>query len=132
MRLAGQGVHRRRRARPRPPGVSGAELVVSEVFGPTWQGEGPSIGRRCGFVRLGRCNLACTWCDTKYTWDWSQYDPSVELTRRTVADVVAERPPMDVRMVVAPGGEPLLQQRALVPLLSACRGRGWRAEVETA
>ena len=40
------------------------ELVVSEIFGPTWQGEGPSLGRRCGFVRLGRCNLACTFCDT--------------------------------------------------------------------
>ncbi|MDQ3757733.1 MAG: 7-carboxy-7-deazaguanine synthase QueE, partial [Actinomycetota bacterium] len=35
-------------------------LVVSEVFGPTWQGEGPSVGRTAAFVRLGRCNLACT------------------------------------------------------------------------
>lgn len=37
-------------------------LVVSEVFGPTVQGEGPSLGRRAAFVRLGRCNLECTWC----------------------------------------------------------------------
>src|SRR3954451_15026034 len=105
MRLAGQGVRRRRRARPRPPGVSGAELVVSEIFGPTFQGEGPSIGRRCGFVRLGRCNLACTWCDTKYTWDWSQYDPSVELHRRSVDDIVDAVAAMDVPMVVITGGE---------------------------
>ena len=32
-------------------------LVVSEVFGPTFQGEGPSLGQRAAFVRLGRCNL---------------------------------------------------------------------------
>jgi 7-carboxy-7-deazaguanine synthase len=111
---------------------SDATLVVSEVFGPTFQGEGPSIGRRCGFVRLGRCNLACTWCDTKYTWDWSQYDPSVELHRRTVDDVVAELGGMDVPMVVITGGEPLLQRRALTELVRACRTNGWRTEIETA
>jgi hypothetical protein len=34
--------------------VSGtAILLVSEIFGPTFQGEGPSIGRRCSFLRLG-------------------------------------------------------------------------------
>src|SRR6266550_4296924 len=107
-------------------------LVVSEVFGPTFQGEGPSIGRRAGFVRLGRCNLACEWCDTKYTWDWSQYDPAVELSHRTVTEIVDQLVAMDVPMVVVTGGEPLLQQRSLVPLLVECHGRRWRIEVETA
>lgn len=37
-------------------------LVVREVFGPTVQGEGPSTGRRCSFIRLGGCNLTCHWC----------------------------------------------------------------------
>jgi 7-cyano-7-deazaguanosine (preQ0) biosynthesis protein QueE len=92
-------------------------LVVSEVFGPTWQGEGPSLGRRAGFVRLGRCNLACTWCDTPYTWRWEDHDPAVELTTRTVDDVVAELRAMDVPLVVVTGGEPLLQQSHLPPLL---------------
>ena len=108
------------------------DLVVSEVFGPTFQGEGPSIGRRAGFVRLGRCNLACEWCDTKYTWDWSQYDPAVELAHRSVDDIVEHLDGMDVPMVVVTGGEPLLQQRALIALLRASRDRGWRLEVETA
>jgi organic radical activating enzyme len=39
------------------------DLVVSEIFGPTVQGEGTSMGRRCGFLRLGGCNLDCAWCD---------------------------------------------------------------------
>lgn len=66
-----------------PAGLSVAEgeLVVSEVFGPTFQGEGPSLGRRAGFVRLGRCNLDCSWCDTPNTWDWSRFDPAIELRR---------------------------------------------------
>ena len=37
-------------------------LRLVEVFGPTVQGEGPTIGRRCAFVRLGRCNLDCGYC----------------------------------------------------------------------
>lgn len=106
------------------------QLVVSEVFGPTLQGEGPSIGRRCGFVRLGRCNLACTWCDTPYTWDWSRFDPAVELHRMDPADVVARVEAMDVPMVVVSGGEPLLQQSGLSELLLALSPR--RIEVETA
>jgi 7-cyano-7-deazaguanosine (preQ0) biosynthesis protein QueE len=109
-----------------------ADLVVSEVFGPTIQGEGPSVGRRAGFVRLGRCNLACTWCDTPYTWDWSRYDPAVELRRADVGAVVAEIEAMDVPLVVVTGGEPLLQQSALVPLLAALAQPGRRIEVETA
>jgi 7-carboxy-7-deazaguanine synthase len=108
-----------------------AVLVVSEVFGPTFQGEGPSIGRRAGFVRLGRCNLDCAWCDTPYTWDWERYDPAVELHRRPVADVVDQLAGMAPEIVVVTGGEPLLQQGRLVPLLEACRQRGWPVEVET-
>jgi 7-carboxy-7-deazaguanine synthase len=106
------------------------QLVVSEVFGPTVQGEGPSLGRRAGFVRLGRCNLACTWCDTPYTWDWSRFDPAVELRRIDVDDVAAEVEEMDVPLVVLTGGEPLLQQGGLVELAARLRPR--RIEVETA
>ena len=104
-------------------------LVVSEVFGPTWQGEGPSLGRRAGFVRLGRCNLACTWCDTPYTWRWEDHDPAVELTTRSVDEVVAELAAMDVPLVVVTGGEPLLQQSHLPPLL---RRLDVDVEIETA
>jgi 7-cyano-7-deazaguanosine (preQ0) biosynthesis protein QueE len=108
------------------------KLVVNECFGPTIQGEGPSAGRRCGFVRLGRCNQACTWCDEAQTWDWRRYDPAVELYEMDVDEVLARLDAMDVDMVVVTGGEPLLQQRGLEPLLRAMKERGWRVEVETA
>ncbi|MGH9179515.1 MAG: 7-carboxy-7-deazaguanine synthase QueE [Acidimicrobiales bacterium] len=108
-----------------------AALVVSEVFGPTLQGEGPSAGQPAGFVRLGRCNLACRWCDTPYTWDWDRHDPAQELHTVAVAAVLEQLDAMDVPMVVVTGGEPLLQQRHLPPLLEALRERGRRVEIET-
>jgi 7-cyano-7-deazaguanosine (preQ0) biosynthesis protein QueE len=111
--------------------VTGTSLVVSEVFGPTLQGEGPSAGRPAGFVRLGRCNLACDWCDTKYTWDWDNYDPQEELRTEEVATILEQLEAMRVGMVVVTGGEPLLQQRNLAPLLQDAKARGWRVEVET-
>jgi 7-carboxy-7-deazaguanine synthase len=107
------------------------ELAVSEVFGPTLQGEGPTAGRRAGFLRLARCNLDCSWCDTPYTWDWKRFDPATEVHRRSVDDVVAQLDAMSVDRVVVTGGEPLLQQRALEPLLDALGTRGWAVEIET-
>jgi 7-carboxy-7-deazaguanine synthase len=115
-----------------PPELSlGDELIVAEVFGPTFQGEGPSIGRRAGFVRLGRCNLDCSWCDTPYTWDWERFDPSVELRRVPVATIVDQLGAMQPDIVVVTGGEPLLQQRRLPRLVESCAERGWPVEVET-
>ena len=38
------------------------------------QGEGVSAGTPTVFLRLATCNLACTWCDTRYTWDWRRFD----------------------------------------------------------
>jgi organic radical activating enzyme len=114
------------------------ELIVAEVFGPTLQGEGFSLGQRAGFVRLGRCNLDCgrgagaTWaCDTPYTWDWARYDPAAELSVVAVPDLVERVAAMRVDRVVVTGGEPLVQQRRLVPFLAAARDRGWAVEVET-
>ncbi len=125
-------------ARPGLPVAGPGELLVSEVFGPTFQGEGRSLGQRAGFVRLGTCNLDCgrgpgaTWaCDTPYTWDWERYNPAAELAVRPVADVVAELTAMKVGGVVITGGEPLIQQRRLVSLLRAAADRGWAVEIET-
>ena len=113
------------------PTAGTATLVVSEVFGPTLQGEGPSAGQRAAFVRLGRCNLACSWCDTPYTWDWEHHDPAAELTTMPVADVLAELDAMGASLLVVTGGEPLLQQRHLLPLLEGAKARGWTVEIET-
>ena len=112
-------------------------LAVSEIFGPTFQGEGPSMGRRCAFLRLSGCNLRCSWCDTPYTWDWTgvngvAYSVAEERRMLSVDEVLAQLDGIGTDMVVVSGGEPLLQQRRLLPLLVALRSRDLRVEVETA
>ncbi|WP_314245358.1 7-carboxy-7-deazaguanine synthase QueE [Streptomyces kutzneri] len=113
-------------------------IVVNEVFGPTVQGEGPSSGQRCAFVRLGGCNLSCRWCDTPYTWDWKgvsdegrAYDPRKELTRRTTDEVLESLLAMDVALIVISGGEPLQQQKRLIPLVRSLRDHDISVEIET-
>ena len=113
------------------------DLIVSEMFGPTIQGEGPSAGRPAAFVRLGMCNLDCHVCDTPYTWDWSgklgkKYSKAIELTHRSVEDVARWCEPHQAagRAIVVTGGEPLLQRKALVPLMELLCSRG-PVEVET-
>ena len=102
-------------------------ITVSEIFGPTVQGEGPALGTRCGFVRLGRCNLACSWCDSRYSWE-----PGSEYTEMSVDEIVAALEPMDVDAIVLTGGEPLLQRAKLDDLVLAFRARAWKTHVETA
>ncbi len=106
-------------------------LPVAEVFGPTFQGEGRSLGVLASFVRLGGCNLTCRACDTAFTWDARRYDLRAELTPRTPAEIVAMLPAAPLTVVT--GGEPLLYQHRppLVDLLHAIWRRSSRVEIET-
>ncbi len=122
---------------PGSPGRAGSRgradgrLLVAEIFGPTFQGEGPSAGRLASFVRLSRCQLACTWCDTPYTWDRTRYDLRAESRRMPQAEVWHAVKAIDTGLVVITGGEPLLQQDRLVWLAGMCRATGRRTEIET-
>ena len=101
-----------------------------EIFS-SIQGEGVSAGLPSTFVRLSTCNLRCSWCDTAYTWDWDRFERSEQITEldvETIANDVLARPP---RNVVITGGEPMIQRRQLVPLLSELKRAGLRIELET-
>lgn len=104
-----------------------------EIFA-TVQGEGTTAGVPSVFVRLAECNLRCSWCDTKYTWDWKNHDRTTE-TIELPTDEVAERALAaageGVRSAVFTGGEPLLQQEELAELARQLRERGLRIEIET-
>ncbi len=104
-------------------------LSVSEIFGPTFQGEGPSAGAVAAFIRLGGCNLTCRDCDTAYTWDASRFDLRAELTPMTTGEILARLPATP--LVVISGGEPTMyrERPAMMALLRALSGR--RVEVET-
>lgn len=104
-----------------------------EIFS-TVQGEGTSIGVPSVFVRLAECNLRCTWCDTKYTWDWKNFDRSAETVELEVEDVarkVLAAADGSVKNAVFTGGEPLIQQDELALLAAQLRARDLRIEVET-
>lgn len=113
------------------------DLAVSEVFGPTLQGEGPYAGHPAVFLRLARCNLSCTYCDTPFTWDWQgrngvRFDPVKEVRKMKAKDVAVEVAKLgtpDRHLLVVTGGEPLLQQAALDDVLSHLKG--WTVQVET-
>lgn len=106
-------------------------LLVAEIFGPTLQGEGPSAGQQAVFVRLSRCNLTCSWCDTPETWDVSRFDLSSWARRMTAEQVWAEVTTRGTGLVVFTGGEPLLQQGRLAWLAAMCQATGRRTEIET-
>lgn len=108
-------------------------LVVSEIFGPTVQGEGPSLGRRASFIRLGGCNLSCSWCDTPYTWDSARHDLRTELARLPVDQIAARALADAPGLVVITGGEPLLHQTkpGWTTLLDTLTAAGVDIEVET-
>jgi organic radical activating enzyme len=106
-------------------------LLVAEVFGPTFQGEGPSCGRQALFVRLSRCNLSCPTCDTPYTWNWAVFDPKAESRPMTADQIIAWVLHHRTDLVVVTGGEPLLQQDRLLPVVQELAAAGRRVEVET-
>lgn len=113
--------------------MTAPSLVVSEIFGPTVSGEGPTLGQRCAFLRLGGCNLTCTWCDSAFTWDASRHDLRAELRRMDADEVVSRLLALGCKFVIVSGGEPLLQQKysGWNAVLRGLTGAGVRVEVET-
>jgi 7-carboxy-7-deazaguanine synthase len=111
-------------------------LNVNEIFGPTIQGEGPSTGKRCAFLRVSGCNLTCSWCDTPYTWDWKGvngqvWDKDSETHSMTVYNILYRLTGLGVGLVVISGGEPMMQQEALRPVVERLRASGIDVEIET-
>ncbi len=76
------------------------ELPIVEEFY-TIQGEGIQTGRAAYFIRIGGCDVGCSWCDTKESWNFQLWP------QRKVDEVVARVLEAKADSVVATGGEPL-------------------------
>ena len=104
-------------------------MKVSEIFS-SIQGEGPHAGKPSIFLRTALCNLKCVWCDTKYTWDWDNYDYSKEVHEVPIEKVIEKIKEFEPKHLVITGGEPLIQQNDIASLLSKL-GDDYFVEVET-
>jgi len=107
-------------------------LATDDTGGPeifaSLQGEGPSMGVPVAFVRLSRCNLACTWCDTAYTWrfegdnrphrDGVAFDRKANQVTLSPAETAERIAALGQNRLVITGGEPLLQAGALAEMLA--------------
>lgn len=105
-------------------------LKLSEIFY-SLQGEGIDAGKPAVFIRTALCNLSCKWCDTKYTWDWNHYDHDEEVTEMSIPQIQGELSRFNTKHCIITGGEPLIQQRRLVPLLYSLKEKRYFIEVET-
>ena len=113
-----------------------------EIFA-SLQGEGPSAGKPVAFIRVSRCNLACQWCDTAYTWHFNgdnrphrrdgTYDRAANQVTLTEEDAARRIAALGKPRLVITGGEPLLQAPALARMLDAliALAPGMTVEVET-
>ncbi len=100
-------------------------LPVSEIF-VSVQGEGVDVGVPTTFVRLWGCNLTCTWCDTKYTWQTRHYE------EMPVDEILGRALDAGTHWVSITGGEPLIQpEPLLLDLLHRLRAAGRRVNLES-
>ncbi|MGD0369350.1 MAG: radical SAM protein [Acidobacteriaceae bacterium] len=88
------------------------------------QGESSFAGLPCIFVRLAGCNLRCAWCDSEYT-----FTGGYKMTEDQVAAEVEKLAP--VKLIEFTGGEPMLQERELVPLMERLLRGGYELMIET-
>ena len=99
-------------------------MQITEIY-KSIQGESTHAGLPCVFVRLTGCNLRCSWCDSEYTFIGGQ--------RRTLEEVATEveRLSPGGGLVEITGGEPLLQEREVVPLMQRLLDVGYTLLLET-
>jgi 7-carboxy-7-deazaguanine synthase len=98
-------------------------LYLIEIY-KSVQGESSFAGRPCIFVRLAGCNLRCSWCDSEYT-----FKGGYKLTEGEVVAEIEKLAP--VRLIEFTGGEPMLQEKELVPLMKRLLASGYELMIET-
>ncbi len=74
--------------------------LIDEFY--TIQGEGYHVGKPAYFIRIGGCDIACHWCDTKISWN-SNFNKLVSVEK--IVENIKKYPTKDV---VVTGGEPTI------------------------
>jgi len=99
-------------------------MQITEIY-KSLQGESTHAGLPCVFVRLTGCNLRCSWCDSEYTFSGGH-----RMTADEILNQVEALSP-NQGLVEITGGEPMLQQRELVPLMQRLLDTRYTVLLET-
>lgn len=86
-------------------------MLVTEIFGPTIQGEGPWIGKKCIFVRFYGCDYKCYFCDQK-----ENIKQSTDLTINNILNKIISLS-KTIKKIVITGGNPCIQDKKLMKTL---------------
>jgi 7-carboxy-7-deazaguanine synthase len=98
-------------------------MQITEIY-KSIQGESTHAGLPCVFVRLTGCNLRCSWCDSEYTFTGGH--------RMSLEEVLEEVEHMSPGgLVEITGGEPMLQEKEVVPLMQRLLDDGYTVLLET-
>jgi len=102
---------------------------ISEIFGPTIQGEGVLIGLPTVFVRTGGCDYRCSWCDSLHAVDSAFRDTWLPMSVEDIWREVARLSGGRALTVSLSGGNPAIQP--LGPLIARGHMEGYRFALET-
>lgn len=108
---------------------AGSRLRISEIFGPTIQGEGPLIGMPTVFVRFWGCEYRCSWCDTPHAVLEEHRGESTIMSPEEILTKVGELTERRSIMVTLSGGNPALQP--LSPFITGGLVLGYKFAMET-
>ncbi len=98
-------------------------MYVIEIYR-SIQGESSFTGMPCTFVRLAGCNLRCDWCDSEYTFTGGR-----KMSLEAVEEEVRRLSPTG--LVEITGGEPMLQESEVVPLMERLLASEYEVLLET-
>ena len=99
-------------------------LQITEIY-KSLQGESTYAGLPCVFVRLTGCNLRCFWCDSEFSFYGGE-----KMALQEVLSEVARLSPTG-GLVEITGGEPMLQEREIIPLMEQLLDADYQVLLET-
>ena len=93
-----------------------SQLIISEIFGPTVQGEGALVGKPTVFVRTGGCDYRCSWCDTLYAVEKKYKDDWSTLSTEQVWQQITALSPTPILITLSGGNPALMDFSALIEM----------------